>query len=293
MSDALQLVARVTVPVFIVSSMAAMGLGLTVGAVAAPLRNPRRVAAALLVNFAAAPALAYGLTAALPIERPYALGLILLGCAAGAPFLPKLVGAAGGDLALAAGLVALLNAGTILFMPFALPLLAPGSQASPWAIARPLLVLMMLPLLAALAARHLAPRVAEACRPALGVVASASLLAVLVLMIGMNVGALLGVVGSGAFALSLLYAGLVFAAGYALGGATPGERGVLGLASAARNVAAALPAAGASGDPKVTVMLLVATLAGLAVSLVAARVLRRRAAAAGALPIAASTRVVS
>jgi bile acid:Na+ symporter, BASS family len=276
MGDALRLAAKLSVPVFIVSSMLAMGLSLTPRAIIAPLRSPRLVVAALLVNFVLAPGAAYLLTVMIPLERSYAVGLLLLSIAAGAPFLPTLAEAAHTDLPLSVALMALLTAGTILFMPFALPVLVRGFQASPWTIARPLVVLMVLPLLVAMIIRHVAARLSDACRPVMKVIANASLVVLVVLLIGLNLGALWGVVGSGAIAVSALFVAVLFAAGFMLGGPSWDGKGVLGLGSAARNVGAALPVASVQPDSKVIVMLLVGTLAGLVLCLVAARFLRRR-----------------
>jgi BASS family bile acid:Na+ symporter len=279
MREALQVVARLSVPTFIVSSMLAMGLSVTPSAVLAPLRCVRRVSLALLVNFILSPAIAYVLTRIVPLERPYVIGLFLLSLAAGAPFLPKLAGAARADMELTVALMALLTAGTIVFMPLSLPLLVPGSSAGAWPIAKPLLLLIALPLAVGIAIGPRAGRFSAALRPLLNAVANLSLLVLLVLFVGLNLRALWGVVGSGAIFVKAVYIGLMFAAGYILGGvSTRPAKAATGLAASARNVGAALPAATASGnsDPKVIVMLLVGVLTCLLVTLVIAAVLRRR-----------------
>src|SRR4051794_28620007 len=97
---------KASVLVFLVSSMLAMGLALTPRAILTPLRNARFVGLALALNFIVAPALAWILTIVLPLERGHAAGLLLLSGAAGAPFLPKLMTTARGDLAQAAALMA-------------------------------------------------------------------------------------------------------------------------------------------------------------------------------------------
>jgi bile acid:Na+ symporter, BASS family len=146
MIDAARGVARISLLVFLVSSMLAAGLSLTLRAILAPLGNRRLVLAALTLNFLVAPLFALLLTIVIPLEHPHAIGLLLLGGAAGAPFLPKLVESAHCDLGFAVALMTLLTVGTIFFMPFALPLIIPGLGASPWSIARPLVVLIFLPL---------------------------------------------------------------------------------------------------------------------------------------------------
>ncbi len=84
------------------------------------------------------------------LDEPFALGLLLLGLAAGAPFMPKIVGIAKGDLALSVGLMVLLMVGTTIFLPVALPLLVKGVQVNPWKIARFLVLLLLLPLIVGL-----------------------------------------------------------------------------------------------------------------------------------------------
>jgi BASS family bile acid:Na+ symporter len=146
MTEAVPIAARMALLTFLVSSMLAAGLSLTPSAILAPLRDLRLVLAALALNFLAAPVFAVVLTILIPVERPYAIGLLLLGGAAGAPFIPKLADSAQGDLGFGVALMALLTVGTTPFMPCALPLVIPGLQASPWSIARPLVVFILTPL---------------------------------------------------------------------------------------------------------------------------------------------------
>ncbi|HVK16437.1 MAG TPA: bile acid:sodium symporter [Fimbriiglobus sp.] len=282
MGEFLEVVAKVAVLVFVVACMAAAGLGLGVRDVIAPLRRARLVALAVVANFVVAPALAYALIAVIPLERPYAIGLLLLGGAAGAPFLPKLAELAKGDLAFSVGLMLLLTVGSVAFMPVVLPLLIPGLSADPWPILRPLLVTMLLPLAAGMAVRRRSERWASRLRPVIGVVSNVSMVLAVVLLVGLNFGAMIGTFGSGAVAVAVLFVAVSLAVGYALGGPAPGTRSVLGLGTGQRNVAAALVIATQNfpDDPGVVVMILVSTLAGLVVLLVAARRFARQSSAA-------------
>ena len=74
----------------VASSMLAMGVGLTVSQISEPLRNARLVLLALSANFVLMPLGALALAKVLWPDNPFAVGLLVLGCAAGAPFLPKL-----------------------------------------------------------------------------------------------------------------------------------------------------------------------------------------------------------
>src|SRR5690348_9942794 len=111
----------VVVLIFVVSSMLAMGLGLAVGEIVAPLRNVRRIVMSLLANFVVVPLIALALAALLRLDQPLGVGLLLLGSAAGAPFLPKLAQLAKGNLAFAVGLMVLLMVITIGYLPLVLP----------------------------------------------------------------------------------------------------------------------------------------------------------------------------
>jgi BASS family bile acid:Na+ symporter len=279
--ELLEIVAQLSVPVFVVACMVTAGLGLSVRDLVVPFRRGRLVVLALVANFAVAPALAYALTEVVPLERPYAIGLLLLGGAAGAPFLPKLTAAAEADLAFSVGLMLLLTVGSVVFMPVVLPLLLPGLSAGPWPILRPLLLTMLLPLAVGMTVKHHSERWAAWLRPAAGAVSNVSMVLAVALLFGLNFGAMLGTFGSGAVAVAVVFVSLCLAVGYALGGPVPGTRAVLGLGTGQRNVAAALVVATQNfADPGVVIMLLVSTLAGLVVLLFAARRFARLAPAA-------------
>jgi len=143
--------ATVAMLTFVVSSMLAMGAGLTVSQISDPLRNARLVMLALLANFVLMPLGALALAKVLWLDEPFGVGLLLLGCAAGAPFLPKLAELAKGNLAFAVGAMVLLMVVTVGYLPMVLPLLLPGVTVDPWQIARSLVLLMLLPLATGLA----------------------------------------------------------------------------------------------------------------------------------------------
>lgn len=81
---------------FVVSSMLAVGLSLTVSQIVAPLRNTRLVLLAL-VNFALIPLAGFTIAKVLRLDQPLRVTVLLLGAAAGAPFLPKVAAIAKGE----------------------------------------------------------------------------------------------------------------------------------------------------------------------------------------------------
>jgi bile acid:Na+ symporter, BASS family len=277
-TDAARIAARIALLAFLVSSMLAAGLSLTPRAILAPLRNVRLVLVALALNFVAAPVFALALSIVIPLERPHAIGLILLGGAAGAPFLPKLVERAHGDLGFAVALMTLLTVGTTLFMPFALPLMIPGLQASPWSIAQPLVVFILTPLAVGMLLRNQKAIPLASLQPILVKLGNLSALVLLMLLLALYFRNLLGVLGSGAIAACAVFLAGLYAAGYLLGGSRLEIKGVLGLGTAARNVGVALvPASQSFSDPKVMIMLVAYTIVMLIVLIPTSGRLRRKA----------------
>jgi BASS family bile acid:Na+ symporter len=276
MTGSLQRLADLSILVFVVSSMLAMGMSQRFASVIAPLRRPRPVVLALVVNFALSPLLALALTRVIPLQPAHAAGLLLLSVAAGAPFLPKLAEFCGGNLPYSLALMLLLMGGSTIFMPLALPLLVPEMDADPWTIARPLLLFMLIPLgigfALVLAGASWMNRLLTLVRA----LSNLSLVLLVVLFIGLNLKTLLGTFGSFAIATYTVYLLAIMTAAYLLGAADAPTRNVFALGAGCRNLAAALVIARAnSDDPAVTVMLIVAFAVSLVVLLGFARAVRR------------------
>ena len=249
---------------FVLSSMLSMGLGLTLGEIATPLRSVRRVVMSLLANFVLVPLVALGLAALLRLDEPFGVGLLLLGSAAGAPFLPKLTQLAKGNLAFAVGLMVLLMVITVGFLPLVLPLLLSGVSVDSAKIARSLFLLMLLPLAAALVVKARFPAAAARTRPILDRISNLSLIFFTLLLIGVNLNNVLAVFGTRAILAGMLFIIISFGIGWLLGGPEPDARRVLALGTAQRNIAAALVVAAQSfEDPKVVVMVIVVAIVGL------------------------------
>ncbi len=256
-----QLIANIGILTFVVASMAALGLSLSVGQIVQPLRNGRLVVMALLANFVLIPALAFAIKAIVPMDEGYAIGLILLATAAGAPFLPKLVQVAKGDVANSVGIMVLLMIATVIYVPLVLPLLLPGVTVNPLDIAMSLVVLMLIPLVIGLFIKSRYSAAAESLQPTLAQISNMGLMLGFVALLALSWRSLLVTIGSGAIlAIVLLIAG-AFLIGWLLVGKDHMVRPVLGLATAQRNISAALVVAGGNfEDPNVLVMCMVGAL---------------------------------
>jgi len=262
--DLLSKAATVAMLSFVVSSMLAMGAGLTVSQIFQPLSNARLVMLALLANFVLMPLGALALAKVLWLDEPFGVGLLLLGCAAGAPFLPKLAELAKGNLAFAVGAMVLLMVVTVGYLPMVLPLLLPGVTVDPWQIARSLVLLMLLPLATGLALKARYGDLAARVKPALDWISNASLILLVSLITAANIDKVLQVFGTRGILAGLLFIALGLGTGWLLGGPNADTRRVMALGTGQRNIAAALVVASQSfSDPKVIVMVIVVAIVGL------------------------------
>ena len=264
MLDLLSTAATMAMLSFVVSSMLAMGAGLTVAQIIEPLHNIRLVALALLANFVLIPLGAFALAKTLWLDESLGIGLLLLGCAAGAPFLPKLAELAKGNLAFAVSTMVLLMVATVGYLPVVLPLLLPGVTVDPWTIARSLILLMLLPLAAGLALKARYADLAARVKPALDWISNISLILLVLLITAANIDKVLQVFGTRGILAGLLFIALGFGTGWLLGGLGDDSRRVMALGTGQRNIAAALVVADQSfSDPKVVVMVIVVAIVGL------------------------------
>ena len=253
--DLLNKVATTALLGFVVSSMMAMGVGFTVHQIIDALRDVRLVLLALLANFVLMPLAALALDKMLRLDEPLGVGLLLLGTAAGAPFLPKLTELAKGNLPFAVGIMMLLAVGTVGYLPLALPLLLPGVTVNSGKIAGWLFLLTLLPLAAGLALR---------AKPMLDWVSNIILIPMVLLLAVANIDKILHVFGTRGILAGLLLIALGFGIGWMLGGPGIDTRRALALGTGQRNIAAALVVASESfSDPSVVIMVIVVTIVGL------------------------------
>lgn len=268
----------VSVQLFAIASMASIGFRYSLAEIVGPLHRFWAVIVALVANFVAVPLLAFVILHVIKLDPAYAIGLVLVAAAAGAPMIIKLTEMSGGDVAFSAGLLVLLIVVSIVYMPLVVPLLSSGSEISPWAIANPLVLTMLLPLAVGLLVKRLAPTTGPIL-PVLRVVTNVSLLTLIVLTFALNLPLVIGVLGSGAILASLMFIVGAFGIGWVFGGAFGDAlRDEMALGTSQRNFAAALVVATESfAAPGVVVMAVVVSLVTMAVLFPAAKLLNRHA----------------
>jgi predicted Na+-dependent transporter len=286
LSETLEVITKIAMLVFVVGSMAAMGLGLTIARITLPLRDLRLVLGLLVVNFLVVPAAAIAAARLLPMEEAAATSVVLIGCVAGAPFLPKLAQLSHSNLATAVGVMVLLMVTTIVYAPIVVPLAVPGATVDAWEIAQSLVLFMLIPLAVGLVVRMRLPELADDWMGKAAHASSSGLLLGIGSALMLTWREVIGSIGTWVF----LGMAVILVTGLLVGwlawfGRPSGDRTLLGLATANRNIAAALVIAASIGGD-VVVYTLVGALTIPVVLIVLAGWVGRRAAATE-MPLAA------
>ena len=156
---------KIVVMIFTVSNLAAMGLELNAKEAINALKNARFVFLILVWGWVVGPAIAYLLTKVIPLSEPHAAGLLLLSMAPTAPFFPLMVSKARGDMSSAGAFILVATVGTVVFLPLMVPLMIKGLTVNTWALAKPLLTMVLLPLMVGFAIRVYKAPVADKIFP--------------------------------------------------------------------------------------------------------------------------------
>jgi bile acid:Na+ symporter, BASS family len=279
MVDLLEKLLGVTLAIFMAGSLLEMGLKLDLKRAVYTFRDVRFIVMALLWSFAIGPALAILLARVLPLAEPYALGLILLGLAPCAPFVPLLAEKASADLNDVAAYLLLASLGTLIILPIMIPIVAPTLSADPWTIAKPLLFFIALPLAIGICFRLVNSDRADKAHPIVKRVTSVDIIIMLGVVVVLYWRDFLSAVGSFAIGAQILYYCVLGAAAYGLGfGLSHEKKSTLVLGLCTRNVGAALAPllSVPDADPRATVMCVLAVFITLAVGFGAAYLLGRR-----------------
>ena len=249
--------------VFTVSNLAAMGLQVRMPQVAAALRNKKSLALILVWGWVLGPALGILITKVLPLAEPYVVVVILASLAPCAPFLQQMVGKARGDMGFAGAFIPLVAVGTVVLMPLMAPVLIKGLTISTLALAKPLLLTILLPLIIGAAIRHYADTAATKIFPAVKGLALVSTLLTIVWCLVIYGRGMLNTAGEFALLSMTLFMVAMGFITYRFGfGLKQNQRSVMALGMGTRNVAAVLAAALAipNADPRIVVMTIMWTL---------------------------------
>ena len=253
--ETLEIILNVAIAVFIAGVLFAAGLEVALRQVLEPMKNAGLVARTLAANLLVVPLLVYGASLLYPLDEPYMIGVLLYGFAAGAPYTPKLVQVAGGDVPSSIAATMLLTVFTIALMPLVLPFLVPGTEIGIWEIAKPLLLQMFVPLCAGLLIRQTSQTVAAKLHRPANAIVNLSAIVFLVLAVVLHWEELAATARTGTVVYAILLTLVAFAVGYVFGPGRRRGRVTLGLITTARNIGAAATVATANfrDEPRVLI----------------------------------------
>ena len=280
-----QTVFQILVVLYTVTNMASLGLELNLRETMKSLRSARLVLLTLLWGWVVGPAFAVLITKVLPLAEPHALGLLVFSLAPVAPMVSLLARKARSDMDFTAAVVPLAMVATVVLLPLMAPLLMKGLTLNIWSLAKPLLLLVLLPLVVCAATKAWASPVADRLFPVAKRLGGISTLVTLGFVVVFHFRDIVRTVGSFAIGAEVLFLlGLAFVS-YRLGfGLKQGQRSAMALAMATRNGAPMLAVFTAfpDQDPRMLVMILLSGPVPAILALPLARFFASRAGTPGA-----------
>ncbi len=261
--------------IFTVSNLGAMGLQVNMPDVMVALRNKKAMALIFVWGWVLGPALGVLITTVLPLDEPYVITILLASLAPCAPFLQQMVAKARGEMGFTGAFIPLVVIGTVVLMPLMAPLLIKGLTVDTLALAKPLLLTILLPLVIGASLRHYAGAVATRFFPVVKRFAMLSTLLTIVWCLLLYGRSMLDTAGSMALlSMTLFMIGMALIT-YRFGfGMQQNQRSVMALGMGTRNIAAVLAAALAipDADPRIVVMVIMWTLWSVVLAAIGARI---------------------
>jgi len=265
---------------FTVSNLFVMGIQANMPEVIAALKNKKSMALIFVWGWVLGPALGLLIVWVLPLAEPYVIVVLLCSLAPCAPFLPPMVEKARGDVSFAGAFVPLVAVGTVVFMPLIAPLLIKGVTISTVALAKPLFLTLLVPLIIGAAIRHYAGTAATKIFPAVKGFAQLTTLGMLVSCLVLYGPEMLATAGSFALlSMTIFMVGMGLIT-YRFGfGLNQNQRSVMALGMGSRNFAAVLAAVLTipDADPLILTMIVMWVLWSIVLAAVAARIFGKQA----------------
>jgi bile acid:Na+ symporter, BASS family len=265
---------------YCVANLGSMGLELNLTETMKALRSPRLVILTLVWSWIIGPLLALLIIKILPLSEAHGAGLLLFSLAPTAPMLPILIRNAKADKDISAAMMPLAVVGTVILMPLLAPVLIPGVSVSSLALAKQLILTVLLPLVAGVLIMVYAKKTGIAIFPYVKKLASLTTLLLLGFTVFMYWRQLLDALGSFAVAAQVLFVVAIGFGAYLLGfGMNQAQRSAVSLGICSRNGGAMFVAFAAFPvqDPNVLVMILLAVPVPVIVWLIMARYFASRA----------------
>jgi len=230
---------KIVVVLYSVSNLLSLGIELNLKETIRSLKSIRLIILTLFWGWVVCPAFAYLLTKILPMDPSIALGLLITSVAPVAPFFPILVRNARADVNFSAAFMPLTMVVTVVLMPLLVPLMMPGLTLSIWALAKPLLFLILMPMILGILIRIYTTQVADKIFPAIKMTAGITTILSLVSVLIIYFSEFIKVLGSLAILGQLLLALGILLMTYYIGfGLNKSQRSAMALGMCSRNVSA-------------------------------------------------------
>lgn len=285
-TDTLTILLKITLAFFMVGNLLDLGLRLDLKTALRGFRDLRFIGLSVLWGFILCPALGYLLAQVLPLAPPVAMGLILVSLGPGGPMLPLMVDKARGDLNYTATFTLLTTLGTVVFMPAMVPVLVKGLTVTTWMVAKPMLFLILLPMVIGVVTRLRRESFASSIQPFVNKATKIDTLLMLILVFGVYGKGMIGTVGSFAAGAQFLFLFIVTAGSYLLTFGMPErQKSVLSIGVCCRQIGPALAPlyVAPNVDPLAIVTTgALGTITPIIAMLIAARVYAKRASEAPA-----------
>jgi len=249
---------NIVVIIFTVANLMAGGLACDLKVALKWLRNPKFILLTLFWGWVVCPALALLITSVLPLSEGHAAGLMLVSLAPIAPFLPIASLKARGDMTFTGAYILLTTVVTVVLMPVMAPFLVKGLTLNAWALAKPLILLVLIPLLIGVALKHYKEPAADKIFPVVKKIGGAFLLICLAMVIWLYGKQMLETAGSLATAAWLIFMVVMAVLPYVFGfGLKPDQRSVLAIGQSSRNISAGFVAFFGITNPPVGMFVMV------------------------------------
>lgn len=236
------------VPLVLKTSIAlvvfSVGLGATTRDLTMLVRRPGKLVGSLVSMNLVMMAIALAIALLFPVHRSVKIMLVALALSPVPPMLPKRLVKAGGGHDYVMSLLFCASVFAIFWIPFAgavLDRLFPADiNISPGPVIGVLAMTVLGPTLAGVIVRRLAPGLAGRIAAPIGKVATVLLVAGAGLIVAKAAPAMLAQIGDGTLLAIVAFTVLGLVVGHLMGGPSPGDRGVLALATACRHPAMAM-----------------------------------------------------
>ena len=239
----LETILKITLVLFMVGNLLDLGLRLDLKVALRGFRDFRFMGLTTVWGFILCPGLGYLLAHLIPLEPPVAMGLILITLGPGGPMLPIMVDKAHGDVNYTATFTLFTTLGTVIFLPIMVPVLVKGLAVTTWMVAKPMLLLILLPMVIGVVIKLRRASFASSIQPFVNRATKIDTLAMLALVFGVYGKGMLGTVGTFAAGSQFLFLFIVTVGSYWLSFGMPErQKSVLSIGVCCRQIGPALAA---------------------------------------------------